>query len=61
MEKSEVIDYMCDRNSRGDKSVCIGGFTIDYLKDEDKFYLTYPNGKAREITLDEAKKYMGLK
>jgi hypothetical protein len=60
MNKNEVLETMCDRNSQGDKSVCIGAFTIDYIKSRDKFYLTYPNGHVREIDLETAKKYMRL-
>jgi len=60
MEKSEVLETMCDRNHKGDKSVCIGSFTIDYLKDEDQFYLTYPTGFVRKLSLEDAIKYMGL-
>lgn len=61
MSKNEVLETMCDRNRQGDKSVCIGAFTIDYIKEKDQFYLTYPNGHVREIGLESAKKYMGLK
>ena len=60
MKKEEILECMCDRNSKGDKSVCFGGFTIDYLKDRDKFYLIFPAGSVREIEMATAAKYMGL-
>lgn len=60
LAKKDLLDQMCDRNHLGDKSVCIGQFTIDYLKDRDKFYLTYPSGASREIDADTAARYMGL-
>lgn len=60
LAKKDLLDQMCDRNHLGDKSVCLGGFTIDYLKDKDKFYLTYPSGDSREISAETAARYMGL-
>jgi hypothetical protein len=59
MNRQELIDSMCKRNGQGDKSVCIGGFTIDYYKESDIFVLVFPGGFEREITFAEARKYMG--
>lgn len=61
MIKDKVIASMPGRNHRGDKSMCIGQFTIDYSKDDDKFYLVYPSGHVRELSTEEAAKYLGVK
>lgn len=60
MPKEQLLESMPKRNSQGDRSVCIGAFTIDYSKEQDKFYLVYPNGHVREIDADTAKRYMGV-
>jgi hypothetical protein len=58
--KDRVLNLMPSRNHKGDKSFCIGTFTLDYSKEEDKFYLVYPEGRVKEITLETAAKYIGL-